>query len=380
MNILFHYESLAIGGQQTQTLSILREIHQRGEDNLFFVYNYNDDLAGEFEKYCTLIKIPVYLKAKDYLKLWKLVLLIYKTAKYLKAYNIETIVSGSGLSSLICGVAARLCGVKHYRIVGCSLVQVEKTLYRFYNIICIDKLIDGYFGWQEVFNQLKDKGVNVKKFIHTNGSVDTNIFYPLPQYEVMQLKKKYAVPENMLVIGWVGRTSYDMQVKYTIEMCRVLLEREFDKFHLLIVGGGSWFEQMVIKLEEYNLTSQATLTNWVAPSEVNGLLNCMDIVPLLEEDPQGGSIVREAMACGKIALSVNGISGTQASFMKPDATILVDSESFIENAANEIIKIYESPENISTKGCKARSYAKKELSFASQVDIILGTLKKEDHD
>jgi glycosyltransferase involved in cell wall biosynthesis len=167
-----------------------------------------------------------------------------------------------------------------------------------------------------------------------------------------------------------------MQVKYTIEMCRLLIESGFNQFHLLIVGGGIWFEEMEAKLADYNLSPYTTLTNWVMPFEVNGLLNCMDVVPLLEEDPQGGSIVREAMACGKIALSVDGVSGTQASFMKPDATILVDRESFISRAADEIVKICNDPQIIRDKGAKARAYAQKELTYAAQVDIILSTLKR----
>ena len=375
MNILFYYESLAIGGQQTQTLNILKEIHGRGEDKLFFIYNYNDDLASEFKKYCILIKIPASLRAKDYLKPWKLVRLIYKTAHNLNIHRIDSVVSGSGLSSLICGIASRICGVQHYRILGCSLIQVEKTLYKFYRTCGIDKLIDGYFGWPAVFTELKAKGVKEHKFSHTTSSVDTDFFYPLPPSAVVELKKKYALPDNKLIIGWVGRISYDMQVKYTIEMCRLLIERGFNQFQLLIVGGGIWFEEMEAKLADYNLTPYTTLTNWVMPVEVNGLLNCMDVVPLLEEDPQGGSIVREAMACGKIALSVDGVSGTQASFMKPDATILVDKESFISRAAYEIVKIYDDPKITRDKGAKARAYAQKELSFAAQVDIILNTLK-----
>jgi len=377
MNILFHYESLAIGGQQTQTLNILKEISSRGEDELFFLYNYSDDLAKEYSKYARVIKIPVRLKPKDYLKPWILALIIYRTVKHLKENRIESVISGSGLGSFICGIAARICGIRHYRIIGCSLVQVEKTLYKYYSTLGIDKLIDGYFGWQEVFNELKAKGVNEGKFTYTMGSVDTDFFYPFPKDEIATLRKKYNLPDNKLIIGWVGRISYDMQVKYTIETCRELIKRGFNEFHLLIVGGGKWFEEMKSMLADYQLLDYTTCTNWVLLEDVNGLFNCMDVVPLLEEDPQGGSIMREAMACCKIALSVNGISGTQASFMKSDATILVDPSSFIDNAADVIIEIYKHPKNFRELGLKAREYAKEDLSFGAQADIILNTIKKK---
>ena len=177
MNILFHYESLAIGGQQTQTLNILKEIHGRGEDKLFFIYNYSDELAIEYAKYTTLLKIPVNLGPKDYLKPWKLVRIIYTTIRYFRKYRIERVVSGSGLGSLICGISARIYGIKHFRLIGCSLIQVEKTLYKFYKLSGIDKLIDGYFGWQAVFNELKSKGVSENKFVQIIGSVDTDLFF-----------------------------------------------------------------------------------------------------------------------------------------------------------------------------------------------------------
>ena len=378
MKILFHYESLAIGGQQTQTLCILEEIYKRNLDELYFIYHYDDDLAKEYTRYCTLLKIPVVLKSKDYVfKPWKILKITYLIIKFLKKHKIEIIVSGSGLGSLICGIASRICKIGHYRIIGCSLAQVEKTLYKYYSIFKIDKLIDGYFGWNEVFNELRVKGVKEGKFIYTVLAVNTSFFCPLTPIEIYQLKRKYKLPDGKIIIGWVGRISYDMQIKYTIEMCRLLLQQGFDKFHLLIVGGGSWFKKMKEKLDEYNLTDKATLTNWVRPNEVNSLLNCMDVVPLLEEDPQGGSIVREAMACGKIALSVNGKSGMQASFMKGDTSILVEREKFLENAAVEIIMLYNNPTLIKEKGINARLYAQNKLSFTSLVDTILFTLYKD---
>lgn len=378
MNILFHYESLAIGGQQTQTLHLLEEMKRRGKYRLFFAYHYNDAMADKYKDCCSVIKIPAVLKTTDYkYKPWKILSLVFKLRTVIRENRIEAVISGSGLGSLICGLAARLAGVPHFRIIGCSLVQVEKTLYRHYKIFQLDRLIDGYFGWNAVFEELREKGVPGDKFFLTTNSVHTGIFYPLPDEEVNAVKRELGVPEGKLVIGWIGRISYDMQVKYTIEAARVLLEKGFTGFHLLIVGGGKWFESMKEKLNEYGLVNYATLTGWVDPSRVNRLINAMDIVPLLEEDPQGGSIVREAMACGKVALSVNGIAGTQASFMEPHCTVLVSPEDFIERAAEKIIELAGNPEQRAELGRNARKYAETHLGFHAQATVILDAVHKK---
>lgn len=377
MRIAFHYESLAVGGQQTQTLNILKDIFGRNEHELSFIYHYNDALASEYAKYSHLIKLAATLKATDYkYKPWKVIRLIGKVYRVLKTNKIDIIVSGSGLGSVICGAAARMAGKKHFRVIGCSLIQVEPTLYKFYQKFKIDRLIDGYFGWNAVFEELRKKGVRESKFHLTSSSVDTAFFYPLPVEKKESVRNELNIPNDKLIIGWIGRISYDMQVKNTIEMANILKQKGFDDFHLLFVGGGSWFEAMKDKLSNYGLLSKSTLTGWVNIDKVNELINVMDVVPLLEEDPQGGSIVRETMACGKVALSVDGVSGTQAEFMKANCSVLVAPDKYLENAADEIIDLYNDPQRIISLGENARKYVETNLTFESQATSILAALEQ----
>ena len=64
----------------------------------------------------------------------------------------------------------------------------------------------------------------------------------------------------------------------------------------------------------------------------------MDIVPLLESDPHGGSILREAMACGKLVLTVDGPSHAQTSFITHQTTgLLVDSATFLNDAFDAVL-------------------------------------------
>ena len=97
----------------------------------------------------------------------------------------------------------------------------------------------------------------------------------------------------------------------------------------------------------------------------------MDVVPLLEKDPHGGSLLREAMACGKIALSVDGESGAQKEFMLKENSILVPSDDYIGHAAKKIIFLHENTDFLKSLGAKARSYATQEMSFEYQANLII---------
>ena len=66
----------------------------------------------------------------------------------------------------------------------------------------------------------------------------------------------------------------------------------------------------------------------------------MDVVPLLARDPQGGSIIREAMAAGKLTVSVDGPSKVQSEIMKEDYSLLVPSKNFAHEAAQSFLQIY----------------------------------------
>jgi len=110
--------------------------------------------------------------------------------------------------------------------------------------------------------------------------------------------------------------------------------------------------------------------------QVNRYVNAMDIVPLLEEDPQGGSIVREAMACGRIALSVDGTSGTQRRFMPAGAAILVPPGQFVAAAADAILTLADDPQARATIGKNARRYAVHHMSFDAQAVTLLRAFER----
>jgi glycosyltransferase involved in cell wall biosynthesis len=248
---------------------------------------------------------------------------------------------------------------------------VEPTLYRVYRWSGIDRLIDGYFGWPAVFEELAARGVPASKFVELNNAVDTELFRPLPASERDQFRRMLGIAPDELVIGWVGRISPDMQVGNTVQLCARLRHRGLDRFRLLLVGGGPWLDGLRTMIGELGLAERSLLTDWVPVEQVGGYINAMDVVPLLEADPQGGSIVREAMACGRVALSVDGASGTQRRFMHGDHAVLVPPQQFLERAADAVMSLAGDPGARERIGANARRYAVAEMSFDAQVLTLL---------
>lgn len=370
MKILFFYESMDLGGQQTQNYYLVKRFTEAGHE-VHYQYIYGEELLSEFEKIASVDKMPVALVKRDYLyRPWRIFSIISHIKKYSKENEIDLIVGASGLGTYMSGIAARLLGVKNFRIMGCSMIQMEKRLYKLFNVIRVDSLIDGYFSFPKMEFELIQKGVNADKVHVFNNAVDTDTFFPKDEESCQLLRQNLNISAECLVIGWVGRIGTQMQVGDTIRLGKKLLELGFSEFKLLIVGGGPWFEGIQQFAEELGVREYCIFTNWIERTEVNNYINVMDMIPLLEKDPRGGSIVREAMAAGRIAVSVDGESGSQRDFMHPDFSLLVNPNGYIENAANGIIALSQQKEKLQGMKVKARKYAVKNMSFDRQVEIM----------
>jgi glycosyltransferase involved in cell wall biosynthesis len=371
VNIVFFYESIDLGGQQTQTYQLARRLAARGH-SVSWAYTQGSAMKPLVEEHARLQRVGARIGSKDYRRRpWRVVAAAWGLAAWLRAERADVVVSGSGIGSLIAGLAARRVRARHFRLVGCSLRQVEPTLYRVYRWCGIDRLIDGYFGWPAVFEELATRGVPRRKFVELNDAVDAELFRPLPASEREQFRRTLGITPDELVIGWVGRIAPDMQVGNTVQLCAKLRRRGFDRIRLLLVGGGPWMDGLRAMIDQLGLSDRSLFTDWVPVEQVCRYINAMDIVPLLEADPQGGSIVREAMACGRVALSVDGASGAQRRFMQGDHAVLVPPQQFLERAADAVVALAGDPGARERIGANARRYAESAMSFDAQVLALL---------
>jgi glycosyltransferase involved in cell wall biosynthesis len=302
-------------------------------------------------------------------------LLEWQIRFYALKTRVDAILMSNSIDSRVANKVVKGTSIKHFRMLGGSMVQVEPHLLASYERMQTDKYVHAYFGWPAVFKELETQNVPSYKFINMPFAVNTDKFYPLPAADVDAFRQTLGIANDETVIGWVGRTALNMQLWDTLRLGRMLKDRGVTRFKLVFIGGGSDFEHLQNEVIKNDLETETILTGWIPYQEVNKYVNAMDIVPLLEPDPHGGSIVREAMACGRLAISVDGPSGTQALFMKPDVSILVKAENYLEAAAAVVASLIGNREAINSYGLKARAYVMANLTFAKQAETILHAIE-----
>jgi glycosyltransferase involved in cell wall biosynthesis len=395
LNILIYYKSISLGGQQVALLNLCKCFCASGHE-VTWVYEFGSDLIEEVSKYANIVQMKASmsffsrLSSKMPFRVQIVFGLLFNILVFLRIANKvdpNLLISSDGVGSILCGLFARISKNLHFRLIGSDLAVVEPVLTKYYRSLKLDCLVDLYYGWADVYRQLTERGVAQRKLVSfSSHAVDLDTFYPINDADVADSRRSIGIPDNALVIGWIGRMAPGMQVKNTIELGKELCSKGFSNFRILLVGGGrldpntnsedtTYVDYMRNLSHSYGLTSNCIFTGWVKHEHMNTLINMMDVVPLLESDPHGGSILREAMACGKVALSVNGRSQTQKQFMKPDSTILVESDSFISNAADEIIRLSSDVQRLRSLGIRARDYALHNFSFQRQVDEILSNYR-----
>ncbi len=375
MRIVFYYESIDLGGQQTQTYQLMRALAAFGHQ-VTWIYLSGVALRSKVQEIGSAFHLDVPLASRDYIKRpWRIVRILNRLTRALRELEADLVVSGSGLGSIIAGIASRTNKIYHVRLVGCSLVQVEKTLYRWYSVLQVDRVIDKYLAWPAVFVELSKKGVHHSKFVELNNAVDTTMFFPLSSEEIEQTRLSLGFTAEDFIIGWVGRLAPNMQVWNTVKLVALLKQRGLRRVRLLVVGGGVSEDAVRLEIEKNGLRDECRLLGWVPMEDVNKYINIMDVIPLLEEDPQGGSIMREAMACGRVALSVEGVSGTQGRFMKAGCAILVKPLQFVDDACQEVLFLAQNPQVMRKMGDQARRYAVSEMSFEKQATTLLNVAR-----
>ena len=370
MRILFHYESMALGGQQTHLYNLLRELPPRCEVHL--AYNNPGDFLDVMATAAPCHALGVPLRHREYQRRpWRVAQAAWRLDGVVRRIGAGALVTGSGVGSIWGGLVARARRIPHARVVGGAPSQIEARLYANYKRLCVDRLIDRYFGWEAVFQELEAVGVSRSKMTETPPAVDGSLFRPPTPEERREARRALGLPDDVMVIGWSGRIAENMQVKWTVAMAAELARRGRVPVHLLLVGGGDWVEELTRRVADAGLSDRTTFLGWRPYLEMPRLYGAMDVVPLLSEDPQGGSILREAMACGRAVMTVDGPSGAQREFVRHlENGILFGVTEFTTVAADWAERLWDDRELSAALGDGAAAYAHAEMSFARVAGIV----------
>ena len=389
MNILIVYKSLALGGQQTQLLNLALQFKEQGHV-VTWAYETPGPMLEEVSQTAALCPVSIgvdHYPPRSYRRrIFRLGRAALVFARRWHAYRSainkidpDLILVSDSYTSFVIGAFQK--SKRMFRMIGQDIEQLE-PIFKYYRLLKIDRGVEKYFGWQVPYASLLKVGVSSSKLVRfQHNAVDTKTYRPLTSSQRRLARRKFCIDESDFVIGWVGRLEPRMQVEATIDQVSKLVSSGLGNVKLLIVGGGlineegvedqSYPKRLRKKIEELNLEGVTTFTGWIPQAQMPEVINCIDVMPLLEIDPQGGSILREAMACGRVAMTVDGASGVQRQFAYSPHAILLPAAVYQNAAHLELTNLYLRRNELEEIGRAARKFAEEEMSFETQAHEIL---------
>tara|TARA_R110001632_G_scaffold63318_2_gene151369 strand:+ start:20679 stop:21815 length:1137 start_codon:yes stop_codon:yes gene_type:complete len=372
MKILWFLENLSLGGQQTQSINLIKQIKQSKNIEIDVLYFNDGPLHHQFKDVCNNLTHLCDLKMGAYNNPLNLIKVISEYYKYLNKNKYDVVLSNGIISFGLSSIMKLFFSFKHVRLLGGPLKDIEPTYEKyFHNILPFHKKVDIAF-YCEGENKVERKryGKSLREFPM---AVNTDMFYPKSKQEKIEIREKYQIQENEVVIGWVGRIASNMEIKNTIKLGGELKRRGISNFKILIVGGGTWEKEMFLLIEKERINDHCIYLGWQPMELIPDLFQAMDIVPLLDDDPVGGSIVREAMACGCLVISVDGVNKVQSTWIFNNKNgYLVSNSNYIKDCADIVVDYLNRDDDkykeVSSEGAE---YAKKKMNFKEQARIIL---------
>lgn len=371
--ILFFIEGIGGGGQQTFNYHFIKHLSK----DLFEVqlcYFEDGSLRKNFEANTTNI-FQLHPPPKNWIwatkNIFHILKMAFKLKQQLKNRQIELVVSNAPYTYFIACIGCWMAGVKHARMLG-KEPSKEKSLWFWFSLFPFSKLTHLFLSFTYGNKELISKGVPQHKLLDILNAVDTELFKPTLNENQKQIKRQeFGIKENELVIGWCGRIADYMEVNNTVDMLAELLKLNFHEFKFFCIGDGPWMKEFKQMVKEKGLENYTLYLGWQPIESVIELLQCTHIMPLLDYDPIGGSIVREAMSVGSVVLSVNGKSGFQAEWVKHNVNgVMVEPENYRVEAAKQCIALQNDRERLNRIALAGRAYAVNNLAFTNKSKIF----------
>ena len=373
INFLYFIEGVNFGGQQSFHFNVLKNLDKK-KINLHVVYvKERKEMFEEFKSISKSInklgEVELGFK-KNISSLFKLISQAVKLIKLIRKYDIDVVGCNGFYTFSVSSFSLIFKRFVLFRFIGGDLRKQEGRYFKSIIGKYLYNIPHKYFSYPFGNKLLFQRGVNSKKIIKdypSHKAVDSELFRPLVDFE---LKKNLKINEKDFIIGWVGRLTTAMEVNETFDVFEKLILID-KKFKLLVVGDGPIKNELIFRAKQNKYFDNVIFTGKVNYTSVPKYISLMDIVPLIDFDPHGGSILREAMSCGKVVITVNGKSNAQSSFIDNNINgVLIKPENRITEAAKKIIWLKKHSEQTLVIGNNARKKVEEEFSFMNLSRIV----------
>ncbi|AEG18538.1 glycosyltransferase [Methanobacterium paludis] len=245
---------------------------------------------------------------KDNLRLLTYVIsLFFNLVKIIKKYKINIIHAHSVIPTGLIGViVAKIMGCPSFITAhGMDINNFDaKSIYGHlisFSLKHCDKAI-AVSG--DLAETMKSLGITKDKIVILRNAVDTNRFKP---FKNMELRHKYGVKENELLILFVG---YLDTFKGIFELVDAFygINKENKNVKLMMVGTGLKKDEIKKKISQLGLKSYVMLIGTVPHAEIHSYYQMADVFVLPSHTEGFPLSVLEAMAC-KIPVLVTDVGG-----------------------------------------------------------------------
>lgn len=299
-----------INGVSTSVLMLKKGLEKKGHQ-VFVVTVNNEDMEYKLEENDTIIRIPgIPIGIYDYRLTG-----IYpvKAMNIIRKWNLDVIHSHTEFGV---GTFARFLS-KQFNI---PLVHTYHTMYEDY----IYYITKGYFDktskkiveyitlfycdktanelivpTKKTYDLFKEK-YEVNKNIHIIPTgIELDRFYTenVDKQKIKELKQKYQILKDELIIMFVGRLAKEKNIEFLIENHKDILKNNAD-IKLLIIGDGPDMEEYEKLIKKLKLEDNVVLVGKVPYDEMPNYYQLADIFVTASKTETQGLTVIEAMAAG----------------------------------------------------------------------------------
>lgn len=206
-------------------------------------------------------------------------------------------------------------------------------------------------------------GIQSDKITQIDDSVDLNLFRPAPHD--MNVLQPPAAGQKQVRIGIVGRIHPQKKQMEFLEVAQKVVHASAANVLFFVIGqvrSHAYFDRICRFVNSNGLTKCVYFTG--QRLDMPKVLASVDILVSLS----GGSVMFEAMACGKAIISAGFTAQQDAVHIQNGRTgILVSSQhpSALVDALNQLIQ---APNLRAQIGCRARTWAEKNLSHIKMAE------------
>lgn len=291
-------------------------------------------------------------------------------SKIIKNENIKIVHAHDNTASLVSYLAKKIfrCDVKvisHIHncypfLIGNGInKKIDKYLRNKYdfNITCGKTVTNFYKKNTDYFNE--DKNLTL------SNAMDIDYITNVDKREIEEVIKKYRIPTNKKVLGFIGRLDEQKGIIPFIKEL-AMYKDEFSDSVILLVGNGSQEDEIKVLIKELKLEEMFILTGF--QDNVNVFYPIIDVffLPSLYEGLP--MVLLEAMAFKKAVISMN--VGSISEVINKETGILIvqgDYQKFI----NELIRVKNNKELTTVLGYNAFKLIEEQFNIEGYVKKII---------